>query len=72
MEDKTILPIIGERLKARRIELGITQAQLSYTCETDPSYIRKVEKGKVNLSIVKLHELTNALGMSLSELLQNL
>jgi len=72
VENKQILLVIGGRLKTRRLTLGITQAQLSYACETDPSYIRKVEKGKVNLSIVKLHELAHALNTTLSELLQDL
>jgi len=50
----------------------MTQAQLSYKVETDPSYIRKVESGKVNISISKLHEIVTALDISLSELLKDL
>jgi len=50
----------------------MTQAQLSYKVETDPSYIRKVESGKVNISVSKLHEIVAALDISLSELLEDL
>lgn len=69
METDSILSVIGERIKARRKELGITQAQLSYTCETDPSYIRKVESGKVNISIKNLAEIAQALDSTLVEIL---
>ena len=72
METDSLLSVIGERLKARRNELGITQAQLSYSCDTDPSYIRKVESGKVNISIKNLAEMADSLNISLSELLKDL
>ena len=72
MEADSLLSIIGERLKARRNELGITQAQLSYYCDTDPSYIHKVESGKVNISIKNLAEIADSLNISLSELLKDL
>ena len=72
MSDNRLLTEIGERIKTRRKELGITQAQLSYSCETDPSYIRKVEAGKVNISIKNLAEMINALDISLSEFLKGL
>lgn len=67
MSKESLLIAIGERLKTRRKELGLTQAQLSYSCETDPSYIRKVEAGKVNISINNLAEMVAALEMSLSD-----
>jgi len=67
-----ILVTIGQRLKSRRRSLDMTQAQLSYKVETDPSYIRKVESGKVNISISKLHEIVTALDFSLSELLKDI
>lgn len=72
MEEIDILVTIGQRLKSRRNKLDMTQAQLSYKVETDPSYIRKVESGKVNISISKLHEITAALDVTLSELLKDI
>jgi len=72
VEETGILVTIGKRLRARRKYLDMTQAQLSYKVETDPSYIRKVESGKVNISISKLHEIVAALDISLSELLEDL
>ena len=72
MEGKEILSIIGKRLKNRRLELKLTQAQLSYLVDTDPSYIRKVEKGKVNISVKRLYKITEALNITLSDLLKSL
>lgn len=72
MKKVGILVTIGQRLKSRRRSLDLTQAQLSYKVETDPSYIRKVESGKVNISISKLHEIVTALDFSLSELLKDI
>ena len=72
MANEQLLKDIGNRIKARRKELKITQAELSYSCSTDPSYIRKVESGKVNISILNLQEITSALEISLSDFLQDI
>ncbi len=72
MADQRILYKIGQRVKNRRKQLEITQTQLSYSCETDPSYIRKIEAGKVNISILNLSKLVKALDTNLSEFLEDL
>ena len=72
MAEERILKEIGQRIRARRKALNLTQAELSYMCSTDPSYIRKVESGKVNISIINLNEMAKALEMTLSELLLNI
>ncbi|MCB9312843.1 MAG: helix-turn-helix transcriptional regulator [Lewinellaceae bacterium] len=72
MEEIHLLGEIGKRLKACRKKRRLTQAQLSYACQTDPSYIRKIEAGKVNISVVRLASILAALDMSLHEFLCDL
>jgi transcriptional regulator with XRE-family HTH domain len=67
-----LLKELGRRLKERRKSLRLTQAQLSYTCDTDPSYIRKVEAGSINISIVRLAAILKALDISMHEFLKDL
>ena len=54
------------------MEKNFTQEKLAYLCQTDASYIRKVEAGKVNISVKRLHKITEMLGVTLSELFEDL
>ena len=65
--DKTLLENIGRKLRFIRVEKGITQEALANMCKTDASYIRKVESGKVNISISRLSAIIGALEMELAE-----
>ena len=44
---------IGQRIKDRRISLGMTQKQLGELCGMADSAIRKYESGKIPLIVVK-------------------
>lgn len=72
MEGNLLLKEIGRRLKERRKSLRVTQAQLSYGCQTDPSYIRKVEAGKINISLVRLAAILKVLDITMHEFLKDL
>lgn len=53
---------IGERIKIRRKELGITQAELSLKLGyKDKSSINKIEKGHQQLTQRKIKQIANAL-----------
>ena len=56
---------MGEKIKNRRIELKITQEELSkLTGYSDRSSITKIEKGKVDLTLSKLKEFAKVLKVS--------
>lgn len=60
--------LIGQRIIALRTKKGWSQADLARAAEKSPQAIEKVENGKVNSSIYSLHEIADALGVSLSTL----
>lgn len=56
---------VGERIKNRRIELGISQDELAQKLGyKDRSTISYIEKGGENLPISKVKEIADALGVS--------
>lgn len=63
---------IGQRIRNIRKECGITQQDLSSIISVNQSYIAQVEQGKKNITIDTLAKISNALEVSLSDLLQGL
>ena len=65
MKKNNLLSNMGEKIKNRRIELKITQEELSeLTGYSDRSSITKIEKGKVDLTLSKLKEFAKVLKVS--------
>ena len=66
---KEILKPFGIHLCEIRLNKNLTQADLSLKGSFDHNYIKKVESGERNPSLKTLCRLADALGISLSELL---
>tara|TARA_R110000823_G_scaffold314601_1_gene444099 strand:+ start:368 stop:616 length:249 start_codon:yes stop_codon:yes gene_type:complete len=60
---------LGRRLVEIRKSKGFTQEQLAYTSGIDRSYVGKIERGQVNLTVKKLYIIAGCLGCRPSELL---
>ncbi|MBQ2753232.1 MAG: helix-turn-helix transcriptional regulator [Firmicutes bacterium] len=60
---------IGDRIRAKRIEKGITQQKLSEISGTEPSNISHIERGATKLSLPTLVNIANALECTVDELL---
>lgn len=69
---KNIKVKIGERIRELRIEKGYSQEKLALLSDLDRTYIPSIENGKRNISITVLERISNALGMSISELTDKL
>lgn len=54
-------------LKEKRIEVGITQQQLSEMLGCTQGYVSKYEQGQVRLDIIEIKRVCEALGWSLTE-----
>ena len=54
LDDAAFLKDLGHRIRARRLERGLTQAQLGDHCELHRTFIGSVERGERNLSILNL------------------
>jgi transcriptional regulator with XRE-family HTH domain len=54
----------GQNLRAIRKLKGITQERLAYESGLDRSYMGKIERGQVNITIEKIYILANYLNCS--------
>lgn len=48
---------IGQLIRKKRIEKKLTQEMLSLQCGIDRSYMGRIERGEVNITIEKLYEI---------------
>ncbi|WP_344200168.1 helix-turn-helix transcriptional regulator [Aeromicrobium alkaliterrae] len=60
---------MGERIRARRKQQGVSQEDLAHAAGLDRSYVGAVERGERNLGIDNLHRLAEALRCEARELL---
>ncbi|MEM1169174.1 MAG: helix-turn-helix transcriptional regulator [Cyanobacteria bacterium P01_H01_bin.35] len=67
-----ILNALGRLIKQRRMELGISQEELGFRSNLDRTYISGLERGVRNPSLTALVSLAAGMGISVSELLDNL
>jgi transcriptional regulator with XRE-family HTH domain len=62
-------PEIGDRLRLRRQELGLSLRDLATRLGVSPSLISQIERGRANPSVSTLYALVSELAISLDELL---
>ena len=70
MKPEHFLLRLGRQLRERRKLRGLSQDQLGKLAGLSTRYISLIEAGRGNLSILRLRELTRALGVPLHEALQ--
>jgi transcriptional regulator with XRE-family HTH domain len=66
---ENIAEIIGKRIKAKRVEIGMTQKGLADKVDISPSAINQFEKGEKKPSSEVLAHIANELGVSTDYLL---
>ena len=62
--------LVGANAARLRKEAGLTQEQLAERSGFSQQYISKLEQGRRNPTVVTLHELASALGVSHVELVR--
>lgn len=60
---------IGQLVRNKRTEKKISQESLALLCGIDRSYLGRIERGEVNLTVEKLYEIATALEVDIKELL---
>jgi transcriptional regulator with XRE-family HTH domain len=70
MDETRLLLNFGDRVRTARLKLGLSQEKLALDCGLDRTYISGIERGKRNVSLINIHRLADALGVSASDLLQ--
>lgn len=63
---------IGQRIRDKRKEKGISQEKLALICNIDRSYLGRIERGEVNITILKLYEISTILETPPKELLPDI
>ncbi len=67
-----LLPTIGERLRARRLSLGLSQAAVGAAAGVSLRFLGQVEAGRGNISVTRLADVCAALDLSLAQLFAGL
>lgn len=62
----------GTRVRKLRSEKGLSQEAFASLCGLDRTYISGIERGVRNVSLANITLIAEALGISLSELMQGL
>ena len=62
----------GERMRARRRELGLTQERLAEACGLHWTYLGQIERGRRNIGLLNIVRIAAALGTSPAELLDDI
>lgn len=57
--------VVGRSVRASRLEVGITQAELAGRMGVNASYVTNIEAGRVNLTVGQLANIAEALGTGL-------
>ena len=68
----TLLPLLGERIRALRLERSWSQAELASKAGVSRRFLVQIESGEGNASLLRLAELAEALGVSLVRLVAGL
>lgn len=69
LSERHFLQQLGFRIRLRRTELNLTQAELGTKCDLHRTFIGSVERGERNLSILNLRQIARTLRVSLTKLL---
>ena len=67
MSDLSVM--VGQLIRNARHNKKISQEKLALICDIDRSYLGRIERGEVNITVEKLYELATALEMDAKNLL---
>jgi transcriptional regulator with XRE-family HTH domain len=59
---------LGKRIKTLRMDRNLSQEQLGFNAELGKNQIGCIERGEINPTICSLLAISNALGVSINEL----
>lgn len=68
-EKEQLLLLIGNRIKLLREQKKISQQDLAALCNFEKANMRRIEAGRTNPTVYTLHKISQALGISLSVIL---
>ena len=66
---KDLAKQFGLNLRLKRRELQLSQDQLALLADIDRSYVGRIERGEVNITLEKAYQLASVLKCNITELL---
>ncbi len=69
MDKNSLLKKFGKNLKIERIKQDLTQEKLAEKMDVSQNYIASIECGNANMSLAKVLELSEVLGVNIATLL---
>ncbi|SDP19412.1 Helix-turn-helix [Pseudomonas arsenicoxydans] len=63
---------LGEKIRVRRKAMGLSQDALALGCKVDRSYMGRIERGEVNITVEKLYRIARTLECEPTSLLPSL
>ena len=70
MGERERLKELGRRIRAIRLQCGLTQVELAIKCEFDRNYIGMLERGERNPTYLTLCKMAEHLEMNVSDLIK--
>ena len=70
MNKEELLKRFGKNVKIDRIKKDLTQEQLAENMDVSQNYLACIECGRQNMSLAKVLELSQALGINIENLLR--
>lgn len=64
--------LFGQRIRELRLKNGLSQEKFALQIGMDRSYLASVEAGKRNISLINIKKIADGIGITLSELFQDL
>jgi len=69
-DDSVYLRLLGERIRDLRVRRGMTRKILAHHSSLSERYLAQLESGQGNISILRLRQLAQAMGIPLEELIR--
>lgn len=66
---KDLAKKFGHNVRSVRKDKGISQDKLALTADIDRSYVGRIERGEVNITLEKVYQIATVLGCDVRELL---
>jgi len=66
---KDLAVSVGLKIKVKRKKMQVSQDKLALLADIDRSYVGRIERGEVNITLEKLYEIAEVLACNAKDLL---
>lgn len=69
MEEPPVLKLLGEKVREKRIDKGISQQELALEADIPKNQVGRIERGEINTTISTLYKISQALAIPTRDLI---